>query len=339
VGKRLGYVPALDGLRGVAIGLVALYHAGLLPGGFLGVDLFFVLSGFLITTLLLEEHALGGRINLVRFYSRRARRLLPALLMLLLVLTLYAVAVRPIDTRLLTDVGLTLGYVSNIHRAYFHHFTQPLSMMWSLAQEEQFYLVWPALLIVGLKRAPLRQLALGTGALILVVWLWRAGLVANGAPVSRLRFSPDTHADPLLIGCSVAFVSRLRSLPRLWPVAAAALAVEALLCGDASRFTLTLGLPIAGIACASLVADAAASGISVFELQPLVWLGRISYSVYVWQALAFIAAEQLGVGTGGIRVAALTFSVLLGWLSYRFVEEPFRRRRAMRAPRPAEAAA
>jgi peptidoglycan/LPS O-acetylase OafA/YrhL len=332
VHSRLGYVPTLDGLRGIAIASVVLYHAGLLPGGFLGVDLFFVLSGFLITTLLLEERAANGRVNLRAFYVRRARRLLPGLLALLLLLALWALVARPVDAPLLEDIGLTLAYVANIYRAYFHHFAEPLSMMWSLAQEEQFYLFWPALLLALLRFTKRRSIVVGCALGLVALWAWRVGLVLDGASVRRIRFSPDTHFDPLLIGCLLAFC--WRRLPRLGAVALVGFLAEEFVARDVSRLVLAAGAPVAAVAAALVVGDAARGRMRVLEWRPLVWLGKISYSVYVWQALAFLAVEQLDLSVAGTRFIAITFAVALGAASYRFVEQPFRRRRSQAVPLP-----
>ena len=148
----LGHLPALDGLRGAAVAAVLLYHGGYLKGGYLGVDLFFVLSGFLITSLLLSEHRGTGRVNLLEFWRRRARRLLPALFLLLAGVALYAtVWARPIDLGGIRSSGLgAVFYVANwqqiLHGTNYWDISlspSPLQHVWSLAIEEQFYLVWP----------------------------------------------------------------------------------------------------------------------------------------------------------------------------------------------------
>jgi peptidoglycan/LPS O-acetylase OafA/YrhL len=176
---RLGYVPALDGLRGIAILLVLGYHVGWIPGGFLGVDVFFVLSGFLITTLLLEEWGQSGAIDLRAFYVRRVRRLLPALLVLLATLGMLA-AFEAADGRvgegeaIASSITVCLLYVANIWRASGHFLTGPLTQMWTLAQEEQFYLLWPPLLLLGLRfRVRLGALAVVLAATTLGVIAWR----------------------------------------------------------------------------------------------------------------------------------------------------------------------
>ncbi len=164
--KRLSYLPGLDGLRALAVTAVLLFHAGLswIPGGFLGVEVFFVISGYLITCVLLAEWEQTGRINPKQFWWRRARRLLPALFTLLLLTFAAAVLFSPGDvTELRGDIPAALGYVTNWylilgHTPYFEAVGRPplLQHLWSLAIEEQFYLLWPLFLIIVVGRLPRR---------------------------------------------------------------------------------------------------------------------------------------------------------------------------------------
>ena len=157
---RLPYMPGVDGLRALAVAAVVIYHlgAGWLPGGFLGVDVFFVISGYLITSLLLAEHRRTGRIELRRFWLRRARRLLPALFLMIVVVLAVMVLVHPGEVaRLHGAVLASFGYVANWYFAfanvpYFEQFGRPsvLQHLWSLAVEEQFYLLWPPIMALGL---------------------------------------------------------------------------------------------------------------------------------------------------------------------------------------------
>ena len=209
-GHGLPYVAALDGIRAVAVAGVVLYHAGArwLPGGFLGVDLFFVLSGFLITSLLLAEREATGRIDLPAFWARRARRLLPAAF-LVIALSVLAVAIAsPSDlpsTR--ADAIASFLYVNNWHQiladqSYFQAFARPslLRHLWSLAVEEQFYLLWP--LVMGICVAALGRRR--TTILTLVLAVASSGLMAvlftPGRDPSRVYYGTDTHATGLLIG-------------------------------------------------------------------------------------------------------------------------------------------
>jgi peptidoglycan/LPS O-acetylase OafA/YrhL len=319
---RLGYVPALDGLRGVAILLVVSVHFfGLPVAGTLGVDLFFVLSGFLITTLLLEERADTGRVRLRAFYVRRLRRLVPALAVLLAayILVSEAKGVAPFST--VAEYGLYLG---NLYQAFAiagsHH--TGLEHLWSLAQEEQFYLVWPALLLIV---ARARRPALWLGLVFLALVAYRADLVVQNGTWQRVYHSPDTHSEGLVIGCTLAFVRFSR--PKLdvpeW-LARTALGVFFFGCVAWVGWFM---LPIYELAAAVMIAAALATTefADVVSDRRLVWIGKISYSLYLWHFVIFWA---FGFSDWFV---ALPLSVAVAWLSCRLVEQPFRRRRAQPA--------
>jgi peptidoglycan/LPS O-acetylase OafA/YrhL len=216
---RLPYLPGLDGLRALAVIAVLLYHAELpwIPGGFLGVEIFFVISGYLITTLLLAEWRQRGRIDVKAFWLRRARRLLPALYLLLVVTLAYAVVFLPGEVAgLRADAIAAFGYVTNWylvlgHESYFEAIGRPslLKHLWSLAVEEQFYLLWPPLLALGLsvgaarwreRRVLLVTLALAVASALLMALLYRPEV-----DPSRIYFGSDTRAAGLLIGAALAF--------------------------------------------------------------------------------------------------------------------------------------
>jgi peptidoglycan/LPS O-acetylase OafA/YrhL len=216
VGER---VSALDGMRAVAV-MVVILHAGLswLPGGFLGVDVFFVLSGYLITTLLLTELDRTGRVNLTAFWARRARRLLPALLVLVAVVSAVSpMVLPPTETALIRDDALSaLAYVANwrmISRGtdYFAQTAapSPLQHTWSLAIEEQFYLLWPLVLLLLLRWRPGRRqglvavvaiAVLGAVASVAAGWL----LADAGSNLNRVYFGSDTRAVSILVGVGLA---------------------------------------------------------------------------------------------------------------------------------------
>ena len=208
------HVPALDGVRALAVLSVMGYHAGVswLPGGLLGVDVFFVLSGFLITSLLLSEYAKTERISLLSFWGRRARRLLPAMAILLAAMIAWATYLSPATSRgsLRVDSLSTMFYGANWRfitsgQGYFDHFgpQSPLLHTWSVAVEEQFYLVWPLLLllVVRWRRRGVFTLAFA-GAIASAAWMWV--LSVDGASTSRLYYGTDTRALPLLLGCTLA---------------------------------------------------------------------------------------------------------------------------------------
>jgi peptidoglycan/LPS O-acetylase OafA/YrhL len=345
---RLGYVPALDGLRGIAILLVLGYHVGWIPGGFLGVDVFFVLSGFLITTLLLEEWGQSGAIDLRAFYVRRVRRLLPALLVLLATLGMLA-AFEAADGRvgegeaIASSITVCLLYVANIWRASGHFLTGPLTQMWTLAQEEQFYLLWPPLLLLGLRfRVRLGALAVVLAATTLGVIAWRIHL----GPGPRSYFGPDTHSDPLIVGCLLAVLRRQRLLRRVGAatvVAAVAALVPAIvfLSASGSLYWSAYALPAAELSTAVVILATLQDGCVVERLlrfAPLVRLGVVSYGLYVWQGIVIVSLA----GESGPYPPLLVHSVAVGtsigvaMLSYRYVEQPFRKKRR---PSPAPAAA
>lgn len=320
-------VPALDGLRGVAILLVLTYHCFTHPsGGFYGVDLFFVLSGFLITSLLIDECSRTGRIDLRAFYLRRARRLLPALFAFLGVVALFLAASPRI---LVGDAAAVMFYATNIVRALGDSHSLPLmGHLWSLAEEEQFYVLWPVALLTILRRWPARLVPFLVVTLVALAG-YRAGLLASGASHQRVYFAPDTHADPLIAGCLLAALSRTRRLVvPAWAVAlaAGALGLLAAVSMPYTGWSLAVGLPAASLASAILTAaaadrDSVVARILVFR--PLVWLGLISYSLYIWQQLVFKLSGERGI-------VAFPIAILVACMSYRYVETQFRHSRTSR---------
>ncbi len=318
--KRLGYVPALDGLRGIAILAVIGVHAFGKPlGGFYGVDLFFVLSGFLITTLLLEEHDRSGGIAMGSFYRRRAYRLLPGLLAVVAAYTALTVA----SPRALEQVAAGALYGANFVLASGSHLVDgtPFVPFWSLAEEEQFYLLWPLLLLLLLRREVREsRVAWALAGLVVVLVAYRSGLALAGASYTRLYYAPDTHADGLVLGCLLALLRRrgLR-VPELlgWLGLAAlvvAFAFPSLVGGEAFE------LAPASIAAALLTGAAMEQGLlsRCLSFRPLVWIGLISYSLYLWH---FFCLELFDWRTQ----VALPVALVVSALCYYKVERPLRR--------------
>jgi peptidoglycan/LPS O-acetylase OafA/YrhL len=265
-------VPALDGLRGVAIVAVVATHAGVLPGGFHGVTVFFVLSGFLITGLLLREHDGTGRVDLKQFWLRRSARIAPALLV---TITLLTAMVGGAYFRW----GATMGQVGNLVVTFFGgHPMAGFSWTWSLATEEQFYLLWPAFLVFALARGR-RRAALRVA---IAVWvLSSAGGLAAGLAghETAAYYAPWFRVDALAAGCTLALLPGRRSMA---PSRAAAIASAACLVLIFSSSQFVTSEPIAVLASAGLVVHGRAlPGLSSL---PLRHLGQISYGLYLWHA-------------------------------------------------------
>ena len=358
-GRRL---PGLDGLRAIAVIGVLLYHAGAgwLPGGFLGVDLFFVISGFLITSLLLSEAQLAGGISLRQFYLRRARRLLPALVALLAVVAVFMAIFAAADLgQARGDIAAALGYVSNWwyvlhHRSYFIAAGRPspFQHLWSLAVEEQFYLIWPAVLVVLVAtRARLRWITAVAlaGAVGSAFWM-RVLAVRGNVPFdtdsSRLYFGTDTHASALLLGAAAAAVmtalaARLeRGLAFGVRAACDVVGVVALgaVCWSMHAFDyFRPGLYRGGFlafAAVGVVVVAMASAPGgwlgrALDVTPLRWIGERSYGLYLWHWPVFVYTRPgLDWSLHGPAALAVRLAIvgLLTEVSYRLVEVPLRRK-------------
>lgn len=342
--QRLGHRPALDGLRGVAILLVILFHMQsslvfccFAPGGFVGVDMFFVLSGFLITTLILERADTDR--GLVAFYRRRALRLLPALVFFL---SVHAAVVWRLQADAMDAVGsgtlMSLSYLMNWFEAAGRVELISLSHTWSLAVEEQFYVVWPIVLLFVHKRMPAARLSRYVAAMILIIAVWRAGLLFTGTDWHELQYRTDTRADALLVGAWVAL--RKPTFARLTQPVMSTLASAAL----TTIVILASLLPVSHWAWyyGGLSAVAVLSGVVVvaaldgrWSLHPLLVsrpvesLGRLSYSVYLWHAPIFLGVVAWGPSSVTARVVlALALTAAMSTVSYVFVEQPALRLKA-----------
>ena len=333
---------------------VVLYHAdvGLLGGGFIGVDVFFVISGYLITSLLLAERAGGtGNVNLLGFWSRRARRLLPALLALVGGSLLYTVLFLPEEVSSLRgDAIASFGYVTNWYlifedQSYFEALGRPslLRHLWSLAVEEQFYVFFPLIFAVVLARLHVR-FAL---ALVCAVAIASAALMAlifePGIDPSRVYYGTDTRIAVILAGAALAFVWRPGGLPRraaaltartadAWGLAAlAGLVAVAIAATEDGAFLYRGGFLAVAVLTAVLIATAVHPQATLIKgilaRRPLVWLGTRSYSVYLWHWPVFMLTRPgVDVAMDGVELLAVrvAITVVLAEASFRLIEAPIR---------------
>jgi peptidoglycan/LPS O-acetylase OafA/YrhL len=360
--RRSGpHIGGLDGIRAVAVIGVLGFHAGVagFAGGLLGVDIFFVLSGFLITTLLVAEWSGTGTVSFRRFYERRARRLLPGLFLLLLLVAVYAHWFAEADTlSTLRGDGLsTLAYVANWRfifsgQSYFVHYGPPSPLLhtWSLAVEEQFYLVWPAVALFTLRRRGRRGLAVVAATAMVLSAILTACLYGAGVSTSRLYYGTDTRAQEVMVGALLAVAApviarrvQARAGARPWAVVVPG-ALGALFLLWALHTVSGQGsfLYQGGFL---LVAAATAAVILVVVVVPdtpmaralswgvLGYIGRISYGLYLYHFPLFLMIDGAHSGLSGASLLAVrlgaTFVVAV--LSYHLVEMPIRQRRALRS--------
>ena len=331
--------PDIEGLRGIAILLVLLFHAGLpwTPGGFVGVDVFFVISGFLITGKLWRESQQPGGLNITRFYAWRIRRLLPAALVAVALISLVGLLLAaPLDRSELAADGaasaLSLANMRFIGSVdYFAATTSPSPFLhfWSLSVEEQFYLVWPALIVLltwrgGSSRRLIVALLIGVVAsFALSIWL------TDTSPARAFYLLP-TRVWQLGVGGLLALIGVAGTSRRAGALAWAGLAAVAV-----AGVALTAEIPYPGLAAllptagavALLYGGAAPSGpVRLLAAAPLRFLGKISYSLYLWHwpllvlPLMFLERALTGVEV----VASVAVAIGVSWLSWRFVEQPFR---------------
>ncbi|MHB1173384.1 MAG: acyltransferase family protein, partial [Lacisediminihabitans sp.] len=309
--SRFAYNPALDGLRALAIMAVVAQHAGI-PGvnGYHGVTLFFVISGYLITRLLLQEHAGSGRIGLRRFYGRRLARLGPALVVAVLATWAWLAATnQPFSTYWMGIVG-SLTYTTDLMQAISGNagVSNYYQWSWSLGVEELFYLIWPVSLLLLVKWRRFAWTVALLSAAVIACWVLRALLLANGVDHYRFYFAPDTNADALLLGTLLALVvirypnhRVLRIVGRCaGPIGLLALVALVWPHGADALAQIDDGaLGQAALASAAVVLWMATSPTGwtakVFGVRPVVLVGRLSYGIYLWNLLTifvFVALVQ-----------------------------------------------
>ncbi|CAI7978421.1 exopolysaccharide production protein ExoZ [Frankia sp. Hr75.2] len=363
-----GHNPALDGLRALAVLTVLFHHMDLVPGGYLGVDLFLVLSGFLITGLLLAERDREGWISLRAFWARRGFRLLPAFYIFVAAGIPLVLLVKDTEDQwqFLRNGLAALFYVANIQRtlnppdsgAWFGH-------VWTLSLEEQFYLLWPiALVLICRSERWRRRLPEILISAVILVLIWREILIGSGVSNFRIYFAPDTRFDSLLVGCLLATWRHeaLRSaadgtavagdLSRVAGSRTAQLLARAATFGPVGLLGLVIlfftgpdlhGPPSwmarGGYLLVAVLAAVAVLGADqhrpgwydrVLSARPAAWVGRISYSLYLWHfPVTGVANDSLVPRFGRVPAAgaALVVSLGLASASYYFVERPVQRRR------------
>jgi len=370
---NLSYIPGLDGVRAFAVLGVMAFHGGIsfMVGGYLGVDAFFVLSGFLITSLLIAEWQRRRTIRLGAFWARRARRLLPALLLVLLAVAAYAAFAVPKGTypTLRLDSLATLFYVANWHfilvgANYWNQtaLPSPLTHTWSLAIEEQFYLVWPLVVLGVLKLSKtLRPLLVVSVAGAVASAIWMAVLYPAGGNLTRLYYGTDTHAQCLLVGAALAVALVLVAERRraagfraagevgggdpAW--AATSVTGRALLTGvglvgvlasaylwthleGSSSFLYRGGFLVTAVATAAVLVSIVCAQRSPVALAisvgPLRYIGRISYGMYLWHYPLFLYLDGARTGLTGwpLFVVRTAATVGVATLSFFAVERPIR---------------
>jgi peptidoglycan/LPS O-acetylase OafA/YrhL len=359
--RPLGHQPALDGLRGVAVLAVIGGHAFafLTPAGYAGVDIFFTLSGFLITCLLVEEHTMTKRIRFGAFYMRRVLRLVPALVLVLLAYVLFCLLFYQGWERKAGVAGaaVALTYMSNWCRAFRLLPLGALNHTWSLAVEEQFYLVWPVLLLLVLHLTGSRRRALvAVAGLAAFFVVYRDALTYAGASGERLYNGLDTRADALLIGCCTALIYNT-GLVRPGGRGGAAVGVAGGLAFLAllSYFTsgidcFSRGLFYGGYTllalCSALVILAVSCGFYgcrsvswVLRRPALVWVGKLSYGLYLWHFVMLnIHVEALAnVPPLIVAASAVVLAFVIASASYYWVEKPFLRMKGRFSSRTAAA--
>jgi peptidoglycan/LPS O-acetylase OafA/YrhL len=352
-GPVMPSLPAIDGLRAVAVTAVLLYHLpeAWFPGGFLGVDVFFVISGFLITSILTAEAQRTGRIGLGHFWLRRARRLLPALFfMLVVVVGVSAIFARDALSLLASDLPAVLGYFTNWwlifhHVSYFQSVGRPplVLHLWSLAVEEQFYLVWPVIIFLIVRRHG-RTTLIGWVALAgaIASSLWMAALFQASEDPSRVYFGTDSHAGGLLLGAALAIAfppwsrstavkdSARRFLGTIGLASFVGLVVLMISLNQFGTFTYRGGIQLATVLTAVIilvVTHPAIRSARILATPALQWIGKRSYAIYLWHWPIFeLTRPGIDVSLSGWPLTAfrLVCVGIASDLSYRLVEQPFR---------------
>ena len=358
---RLGQRPALDGLRAIAVLAVMLFHLNpaLLPGGYLGVDIFFVLSGFLITSLLLEEWQTTGRINVVRFYWRRVTRLMPALTLMVGCCWCYAALYLPRNIQEnVKDSGiLVLAFQTDWWFAHNMGFLSFFAHTWSLAVEAKFYIVWP-LVLTGLLTARVRPrwlvAALVTGILSCAAYRWSLLPAAGSKAFPWLYPHLQLRADAFLTGALVAALAAFNMLPQsarfrtlLQGFAQGAAAILFILLYDGPGYQtqmypmfhglFTVVAAGVGVILVALLQGPGPVATAVMESSFLTWIGKLSYGLYLWHfpvLMLFLPSASLSLPGPLIWKTQALLTLTIAAASFYAVERPLFRWRRTAAPQP-----
>jgi len=346
------HVPALDGMRAVAILVVIIYHLEwLMPqlhpyvkGGFLGVDIFFVLSGFLITSILLSEREKTGTIGLKNFYIRRCLRLIPAFWLFLIGIYFFGSYLLPRFQASLVygrnDFLYALTYSMNWFSATNPGYDSNLNHSWSLAIEEQFYIIWSLVLFKAFsEKWKHRQIFFLTLGLIALLCISRAVRASFGTDTRVLYYSTDTRIDSLLIGCAASMLFVWKILPdnvvkrgwfRLLLLASVSSALVALFTFSHEDIGLYIaGLPVFTMAVAVMIYWLAVSENTsihmILENRVMRWIGNISYSLYLWHYLMYEYAKKEFATPGSQIFVGVVLAFIIAAASYHLLEKPFLR--------------
>jgi len=356
--RSIQYIPAIDGLRALAVIAVMFYHLGFswIPGGFLGVDLFFVISGYVITRLLLDSIAQSGGLDLRGFYIARARRLLPALLFTVTT-TAIAVGIWAPDTmkRFVTDLPFSLTGTMNWwlvarHQDYFESIGRPplLQHTWSLAVEAQFYLMWPLILYFVLKklgknRIPIAALSIAAASGITLLLVSFSLDASNASKVSHVYFGTDTHSIGLFLGAALAvswipqnFTTTLTKnaqnfIDGVGFFGFVGILATFLLIDETKPTLYKIAFPLAGIFGAAIIMSIvhpASRFAPILQYPVLIWIGERSYAMYLWHWIIFQVTRPT-VDLAGKMWALYSLRILIVFaladISYRYIELPVRR--------------
>jgi peptidoglycan/LPS O-acetylase OafA/YrhL len=356
--RGIQYIPAIDGLRALAVIAVMFYHLGFtwIPGGFLGVDLFFVISGYVITRLLLDSIAQSGGLDLRGFYVARARRLLPALLFTVTT-TAIAVGIWAPDTikRFVTDLPFSLTGTMNWwlvarHQDYFESIGRPplLQHTWSLAVEAQFYLLWPLILYfilkrLGKNRIPFAALTIAAASGITLLFVSFSLDASNASKVSHVYFGTDTHSIGLFLGAALAvswipqnFTTTLTKnaqnfIDGVGVIGFIGILATFLLIDETKPTLYKIAFPLAGLFGAAIVMSVvhpASRFAPILQHPILIWIGERSYAMYLWHWIIFQVTRPT-FDLAGQMWALYSLRILIVFaladISLRYVELPIRR--------------